>query len=736
MAKVRVYELAKELGIANKELIAVLTDLGIEVKSHSSSITEDEATRARSRLGAGEAPAPAVSDAEAQATPAEKAAAPTAKPVGEKSDAKVRPETAPPSKSESSARREGTERPKAAKPTQPEPEPVTIEREPEPEPEPAEDAAAAGVDEEPASAGIQVLRGASVQDFAAAIGSKPAAVVKALMELGEMKSATESMTDDEVELVAEALGVEVTVVSPDAAAAEEAAEDEAAGAEAADAEPRPPVVTVMGHVDHGKTSILDAIRHSSVAAREAGGITQHIGAYQVDHDGRVVTFIDTPGHAAFTEMRRRGANVTDLVVLVVAADDGVMPQTVEALNHAKAAGVPIVVAVNKIDKENADPARSRQQLSEHELIPVEWGGDTEFVDVSAKTGDHIDDLLETIGLVAELEDLRASPTVPALGIVVEAHLDKGRGPVATVIDKQGTLRPGAIVVCGAAYGKVRAMLDDAGKNLAEARPSTPAQILGLQSVPSPGDEFRVVPDERTARQVAQKRHEEVRRAEQVATPAGLTLESLFTQVQSGEITELPIVLKADVQGSLEAVADALQKLSGDEVKVKLIHRGVGGVNENDVRLAEASGGLVLGFNVRPDNNARRLAEKEGVDVRGYRVIYEMVEDVENALKGMLAPEFEEIVLGQAEVRATFRVPRAGTVAGCYVTDGQITRNSKVRLLREGVVVYDGTLSSLKRFKDDVREVNQGYECGMGLDNFQDVKEGDVIEAYEMREIPR
>ncbi|MCE7884648.1 MAG: translation initiation factor IF-2 [Actinobacteria bacterium ATB1] len=465
-------------------------------------------------------------------------------------------------------------------------------------------------------------------------------------------------------------------------------------------------------------------------------MTQHIGAYQVRAHEKPITFIDTPGHAAFTAMRARGASVTDIAVLVVAADDGVMPQTVEAINHAKAAKVPIVVAVNKVDKPNADPNRVRQQLSEFELIPSEWGGDTEFVDVSAKERWNIDALLDTIAVVAELEELKANPEVPARGVAIEAYLDKGRGPVANVIVRQGTLRRGDSIVCGSAFGRVRAMLDEHGSQLDEAGPATPAQILGFQTVPQAGDEFRVVEDERKARQIAEDRGQRERRADLVATPQGLTLESLFDQVKAGEIAELVLVVKADVQGSLEALKDALVKLDTDEVKTKIVHSAVGGIGEQDVRLAEVSGGLVIGFNVRPDRQARALAEDVGVEVRTYRVIYEVIEDIEKALKGLLAPEFEEVVLGQAEVRALFKVPRAGVVAGCMVTDGQITRNAKVRVVRQGTVVFEGDISSLKRFKEDAREVNQGYECGIGVENFQDVKEGDVIEAYELREVER
>ncbi|MCC7075508.1 MAG: translation initiation factor IF-2 [Acidimicrobiia bacterium] len=812
MAKVRVYELAKELGIPNKELIARLGEMGISVKSHSSSITDEDAARVRAAgtpaAGAGQASGEAAATppategaatARATSTPPESADEPPASvdasniidlsPQRSKRKPKPRPpapkpasdaplqlpprrkpaEAEPPAPKEPEVMSPAEARPTppkeqkppsgeprrgaapATKPpeTRPEAGPAEEKRKPEtPEPAPAETPEEAAPDgKAPAAAreesageaetsALEVEHGTTVQEFAELVGKSSADVVKALMDLGEMKTATQSMTDEEVELLSEEFGIEVELVSAAEAEAGVEAEIEAELAADENAEPRPPVVTVMGHVDHGKTSILDQIRKANVAAGEAGGITQHIGAYQVKTDGKPITFIDTPGHAAFTAMRARGASVTDIAVLVVAADDGVMPQTVEAVNHAKAAGVPIIVAVNKIDKPNADPSRVRQQLSEYELIPSEWGGDTEFVDLSAKEQLNIDGLLETIAVVAELEELKANPVVPARGVAIEAHLDKGRGAVASVIVRQGTLRRGDVIVCGRAYGRVRAMLDENGRPLDEASPAMPAQILGFQSVPQAGDEFKVVADERQARHVAEIRAQRDRRAELVATPQGLTLESLFDQVKAGEVAELVLVVKADVQGSLEALTDALGKLDTDEVKTKVIHRAVGGVNENDVRLAGASGGLVIGFNVRPDRQSRALAEEEGVEIRTYRVIYEAIDEIEKALKGLLAPEFEEIVLGQAEVRALFKVPRAGVVAGCMVTDGQITRNARVRVVRDGAVVFEGGLSSLKRFKEDVREVNQGYECGMGVENFQDVKEGDVIEAYEMREVPR
>jgi translation initiation factor IF-2 len=496
------------------------------------------------------------------------------------------------------------------------------------------------------------------------------------------------------------------------------------------------VVTVMGHVDHGKTLLLDAIRQSDVVSGEAGGITQHIGAYQVHQDGHVITFIDTPGHEAFTAMRARGAQVTDIAVLVVAADDGVMPQTIEAIDHARAAGVPIVVAVNKVDKPEADPVRVRQQLAEAGIQTSEWGGDFEFVDVSAKAGTNLEKLLETILVVADLQELKADPESRARGVAIEAHLDKGRGPVATVLVRRGTLRTGDAIVCGQAHGRVRAMLDENGQPLKEAPPGRPVQVLGWSAVPDAGDEFRVVADEKEARRLAQERETRLRAAEMVASQPAVRLEDLMTRAEAGEVSELNIVLKADTQGSLEALTDALEKLSTDEVAIRVIRRGVGAVTESDVQLAQTSQAVVVGFNVRPDPKARELADREGVDVRLYRVIYQAVDDIKQALSGLLAPAREEVELGRAEVRATFRVPRLGVVAGCYVADGRMTRGARVRLVRDGAVVYDGRIASLRRFKDDVREVGEGFECGIGLENFQDVKEGDVLETYEIREVAR
>jgi translation initiation factor IF-2 len=496
----------------------------------------------------------------------------------------------------------------------------------------------------------------------------------------------------------------------------------------------------MGHVDHGKTKLLDQIRSANVVAGEAGGITQHIGAYQIVKDGRAVTFIDTPGHEAFSAMRARGADATDIVVLVVAADDGVMPQTIEALNHAKAAEVPIVVAVNKIDREEANPDRVMQQLSEQGLIPQAWGGDTEFVQVSALQNIGIDDLLETLLLVADVEDLRATTDGRAQGVVLESHLDIGRGPVATILVQRGTLRVGEPLVAGPAWGRVRAIIDDQGNQLKEAGPSTPVEVLGLDDVADAGDPFVVAPDEKTARDVASTREHWHRVASQgrdaKVSTAGARLEDIFDQIQAGEAATLNLILKADVTGSLEALTESLRKLERDEVKLAFVHRAVGGITQQDVQLAAASNATIIGFNVRPDRKSRDLADAEGVEVRLYEIIYQVIEDIENAMVGLLAPEYEEVVTGDAEVREIFSVPRVGKIAGCYVRDGVITRGSKVRFLREGTVIWKGAISSLRRFKDDAQEVRAGFECGIGLTDFQDLKQGDVIETYEEREIPR
>jgi translation initiation factor IF-2 len=590
---------------------------------------------------------------------------------------------------------------------------------------------------------IVIERASTPQELGPKLNRTAADVVRFLMQQGEMVTATQSLTDDMIELFAAEVGAAISLVNPGEEQEVElrrrldVADDDVADE---DLVPRPPVITVMGHVDHGKTKLLDQIRNTNVVAGEAGGITQHIGAYQVEKNGRLITFIDTPGHEAFTAMRARGAEATDIVVLVVAADDGVMPQTIEALNHAKAADVPIVVAINKIDREQADPNRVMQQLSEHGLIPNAWGGDTEMVEVSALQNLGIDDLLETLLVTADLEELVAPETGRARGVVLEAHLDVGRGPVATILVQQGTLKVGDPLVAGPAWGRVRALIDDKGNQIKEAGPSMPVEVLGLSDVAGAGDDFVVAPDEKTARDVAETREHWQRLAglgrDAHAMSSGARLEDIFSQIQAGESATLNLVVKADVTGSLEALTESLKKLERDEVKLSFVHRAVGGITENDIQLAAASNATIIGFNVRPDRKARELAEREDVEVRTYEIIYQILEDIENAMLGLLAPEFEEVVTGDAEVREIFSVPRVGKIAGCYVQNGTITRGSKVRFLREGTIIWKGTITSLKRFKDDAREVQSGFECGIGLSDFQDLKPGDIIETFEEREIAR
>jgi translation initiation factor IF-2 len=595
---------------------------------------------------------------------------------------------------------------------------------------------------------VRLPRGASLTDFAEKIDAMPADLVKVLIGLGEMVTATQSIDDDTLRLLGGELNYNVEVVSPEDEDREllesyhlEFGEDEG---DDADLEIRPPVVTVMGHVDHGKTKLLDAIRSTNVISSEAGGITQHIGAYQVktytgDGTERKITFIDTPGHEAFTAMRARGAQVTDISILVVAADDGVKPQTIEALNHAQAAGVPIVVAVNKVDKEGADPMKVRAQLTEYGLVAEEFGGDTMFVDVSAKAGTGIESLLEAVLLTADATlDLRANPHQDAQGVAIEAHLDRGRGPVATVLVQRGTLRAGDSIVAGDAFGRVRAMLDDEGNPVDIATPSFPVQVLGLTSVPGAGDSFMVVAEDRVARQIAQTRQARERNALLAKNRVKRSLEDFLESLEKGEVAELTLIIKGDVSGSVEALEDALLKIDvGDEVSLRVIHRGVGAINKNDVTLASASKAVIIGFNVRPEGKVAELAAEEGVDVRFYSVIYNAIEEVEAALRGMLKPIYEEVQLGTAEVREVFKSSKFGTIAGCLVQSGEIRRNSKARLIRDGAVVADNvSIAGLRRFKDDVTEVREGFECGINLGNFQDVKVDDVIETFEMREKPR
>lgn len=646
MSKIRVYELAKMLGMSNKELMKMLADLGIEVKTHMSSIDSETAQIVEEALGDGES-------------------------------------------------REETE--------------------------------TAGEREK-----ISLPRGATVSEVAEALGVKPSEAVKALVAAGHMIPATAVLGEDAAEVLSRTYGKDLVFVETEE---KKPSVSRRAAPKGKKLEVRAPIVTVMGHVDHGKTTLLDYIRKTKITEREAGGITQHIGASTLEYEGKKIVFLDTPGHEAFTAMRARGAQATDIVILVVAADDGVMPQTVEALNHAKASGVPIVVAVNKIDKPDARPDRVRQQLADHGLIPEEWGGDTIFVDISAKSGEGIDQLLEMVLLVADMCELKADPTIEPEGVVIEAELDKGKGPVATVIVQQGTLRRGDILLTETAWGRVRAMIDDLGKQVDEAGPSKAVEILGFDRVPQPGEIFRTISSEKEARQAIDDRVQEQKKAE--AEPSRrITLEDLYGKMQKGETPSLKVVIKCDVQGSLEALKSSMQKLETDEVQINFIHEGVGRISESDVMLASASEAIIIGFNVRPDSNAKKMAEAEGVQIRLYRVIYDVIDDVRSALEGMLTPTIKENVIGQAEVRAVFKVPKAGKIAGCFVQEGQIKRNAKVRLIRDGVVIWDGSLDALKRFKDDVREVKAGYECGMNLANFQDVREGDILEAYELVEEKR
>ncbi len=821
MAAKRVHEVAKELGIESKQLLATLEEMGKGVKNVLQSIDDEtqaelakkmkkkpekvekpapKAAKPAAKAPAKAAPAkpkeaaaptkeapkaktaaakPAAPTPEAKKAAAPKLAAPAAppkpkaeKPTGrvpeaEKPKAAVPPKApAPPPKAPAAPpkapagpppppRREAQPRPGAGPagrqdqaprqirpagphgqqrrmPTHPRSAPPRQAR-PEgrrpaqPAPAPAAPAGA----EEGKKRHLRLPQGITVKDFAQKVGKTPGEIIRLLMALGEMVTMNQSISDEALRVIAEELGYEIDIKSK--YMEEPEIEEDAAES----LKSRPPVVTVMGHVDHGKTSLLDAIRQADVTSTEFGGITQHIGAYQVTYDGRTITFIDTPGHESFTAMRARGAQVTDIAVLVVAADDGVMPQTTEAIDHAKAAGVPIIVAVNKIDKEGANPTRVRQQLSEYHLVPEEWGGDTVFVDVSAKQQENLDQLLEMILLVADLHELKSNPTAEASGVVIEAKLDRGRGPVATMLVQRGTLKVGDAVVAGATYGRVRALLDAAGRRQETATPATPVEVIGLQAVPAAGEEFRVLKDERRARALAQERSMRERAAErgQAARPH-VTLDDLFQRIREEEMKELNLIVKGDVQGSVEAVSDALERLDQSKVKLNIVRRGVGAITENDVLLASASDAIVIGFNVRPDVNAGDAADREGVDVRLYRVIYQLVDDIKAATIGMLEPEYEEVQVGRAEVIELFKVPRIGVVAGSMVQEGVVMRNSSVRLVRDGTVIYEGKVASLRRFKDDVREVRAGFDCGIVLENYQDVKEGDVIEVFEKREIPR
>ena len=705
----RVHELAKELGVTSKELLEALAQMGAEGKSASSSVPDDLVPRLRASGGKATA---ATAKSREVLEPPPQPRKPRAKPKPP-ANTVVREAPAPTPPAEPPA-------PAPAAAVAPTKTQARREREPKPEPP------------TPSGPVLHVVHGATPQVLAEKLGKSPAEVVKVLFLAGEMVTATTSLSDEAIKLVADQFGYAADIVAlEDELKFEEDQDDEEAG----ELVPRAPVVTIMGHVDHGKTKLLDAIRSTDVVAGEFGGITQHIGAYQAHAGEREITFIDTPGHEAFTAMRARGAGVTDIVVLVIAADDGVMPQTVEALDHARAAGVPIIVAVNKVDKDDADPNRVRTQMVERGIVPSEWGGDNEFVDVSAKSNLNLDSLLDTILVVADLEELTGDPSGRARGTVLEAHLDKGRGPVSTVLVRKGTLAVGDALIAGTAYCRIRAMQDENGRAVDRAGPSKPVQILGWSHVPSAGDEFREVEDEREARHIAEEREAKARQAELVTTRRA-TLQDLLRRSETADVVDLNLIVKADVQGSVQALEDSLLKLPQDEVKVNIVRGGAGGITENDVTLALASDAIIVGFNVRPSAGARELAEKEGVDIRTYRVIYDAIDDIKAALSGLLKPEERERILGDAEVRQTFRVPKLGVVAGSYIRSGVIRRNAKARLVRDGVIVYDGRVGSLRRFKDDVAEVREVFECGIGLENYQDMKEGDVIEAYEVEEVAR
>lgn len=577
---------------------------------------------------------------------------------------------------------------------------------------------------------VEYEEGITVDELSQKIGQTPANVIKVLFMLGTMVTINSSLNDEQVELICMEYGLECKKVVP---VSEVNFEDLEVVDDHKDLVPRPPVITIMGHVDHGKTTLLDHIRKSRVAEGEFGGITQHIGAYQVSVKGKKITFLDTPGHEAFTAMRARGAMITDIVIIVVAADDGVMPQTREAVDHALAANVPIIVAINKIDKPGADPQRIMTEVSELGLMPEEWGGDVPYVNISAKKGIGIDELLETVTVVAELAELKANPKRMAYGSVIEGRLDKGRGPVATLLIQNGTLRSGNPIVVGATYGRVRQLVDDRGREIKSAGPATPVEITGLNDVPEAGDKFMVFETEREARHVGEERAQKKIEEERNSTSA-MSLDDLFSQMKSGEVVDLNIIVKADVNGTAEAVKSSLEKIDVEGARVNVIRSTVGAISESDILLASASKAIIYGFNVRPDANVRRKADEEGVEIRLHQVIYKMVEEIEAAMKGMLAPEMEEVVTGQAEIRHIYKVSKIGNIAGCYVTDGSIKRDCGIRLIREGIIVYEGKLASLKRFKDDAKEVNQGYECGLTIENYNDIKEGDIVEGYVMQEV--
>ncbi|MGB4044515.1 MAG: translation initiation factor IF-2 [Halanaerobiales bacterium] len=709
MAKVRVYQLAKEMDISSSELLDILHDLDVDVSSHMSSINAETAELVKGMFADSKE-----EDTEVKKEKAVKSGKKEEQVAKEKDKEKERKK-----EPKKESKKEGKKEKAKAK------------------------AGRAKRDEgsKKDAKALEIEAPLTVKEYADLVKKSGNEIIKTLMGLGLMANLNYSLDEDTLIMLSDELGLEVEIkdraqegnneieellygpVGPEIVDSEE------------DLELRPPIVTVMGHVDHGKTSLLDYIRKARVVEREAGGITQHIGAYQTTINDKKITFIDTPGHEAFTAMRARGAQVTDIAILVVAADDGVMPQTVEAINHAKAANIPIIVAINKIDRPAAQPDMVKQQLAEHGLLTEDWGGDTICVPISALKGENIDDLLEMVLLVAELEELKANPNRPAEGVIIESKLDKGRGPVATVLIKNGSMNVGDPILAGPVCGRVRAMFDDKGKQVKKATPSMPVEVLGFSDVPNAGDFVQVLEDEKEARQIAERRRQYIQE-KTLNVDSRVSLEDLYQQIQQGEVKELNVIIKADVHGSIEALRDSFQKLGNEEVSVKIIHTGVGAINETDVNLANASNAVIIGFNVRPDANARRIAEEENVDIRTYRVIYQAIEELKDAMSGLLAPELKEEVTGRAEVRDTFRIPGVGVVAGLYVTEGIINRNSQVRLLRDGVVIYEGNIASLKRFENDVREVKEGFECGLGIEGYNDIKIGDELEIYIIKKIKR
>jgi translation initiation factor IF-2 len=694
MGKVRVYELSKELGINSKKLITVLQELNVDVKNHMSTMDENIAKKVLDMLTRGEKKPINeeidLEEAKIETVVAEKTPVEEIVPVKKKKISKK-------------IIREGRKARKTAR--------LSVREKEMPE------------------ESLFLEGRVTVGELAARLNVMASEILAKLLDLGIIYNINQQLTEDILEILSEEYGIKFKIkIDPDEEVLLNMMEQQTDEAEKL----RPPVVTVLGHVDHGKTSLLDAIRETNVIASEAGGITQHIGAYTAEINGKRVVFLDTPGHEAFTAMRARGAQVTDIAVLVVAADDGVMPQTIEAINHAKAAGVPIIVALNKIDKANANPEKVKKQLADVGLLPEEWGGDTIFVNVSALKKEGLEELLEMILLVAEMAELKANYFRKARGIVIEAKLDKGRGPVATMLVQDGVIGIGDPIICGNIYGRVRAMIDDKGFRIKKAYPSTPVEVLGLTEVPQAGDNFMVVKDEKLAKQIAQKRGEKLREAT-LRKEQRISLDDFFNQIKDNEI-DLNIIIKADVQGSAEALQESLMKIESDKIKIKIIHKGVGAITESDVMLASASNAIIIGYNIRPEANARKLAERERVDIRLYRVIYEIIDDVKAAIHGLLEPEYEEMILGQAEIRQIFKVSRVGTVAGTYVLEGKISRNASMRVIRDGIVIHEGKIESLKRFKDDTREVSTGFECGILLENFNDLKEGDILEAYEMRKV--